>query len=140
MRSRRKNQRGAAIIEGAFVMVKFFTMLVGIFDLGRMMFIHQALTERVRSAARWGAANGAGNSSAIRNQVLYGSANQPENATGYFGLKSENVTVTQTGVGTNDNRLTVSIKDFKYKTVTPFFAKTMTGANIQVTFALGIFN
>ena len=138
--NRRKNQRGSAFVESGFIFTVFAVMLLGIFDLGRAMFIHQALTERVRAAARWGAANGASNATGIRNMVLYNASTQPSGATGYFGLASNQVVVTQSDSGTNSNRLTVSISGYQYKTVTPFFARTITGPKIEVTMALGIFN
>ncbi len=140
MQRRRKNQKGSAMVESAFIFTVLFIMLLGIFDLGRILFVHQALTDRVRAATRWGAANGASNTTGITNMVLYNAATQPNGATGYFGLTSDKVTVTQSGSGTADNRLTVSITGYTYKTVTPFFTRTLTGPKIQVTQALGVFN
>ena len=140
MQRRRKHQKGSAMVESAFIFTVLAVMLLGIFDLGRILFVHQALTDRVRSAARWGAANGAGNTTAITNMVLYNATTQPNGATGFFGLTSNKVTVTQAGAGTADNRLTVSITGYTYKTVTPFFTRTLTGPKIQVTQALGLFN
>jgi Flp pilus assembly protein TadG len=137
---RRKHQRGSAFVETGFIFTVFAVMLLGIFDLGRVMFIHQALTERVRLAARWGAANGANNTTGIKNMVLYSASTQPNGATGYFGLNTNQIVVTHADSGTNSNRLTVSISGYQYKTVTPFFAKTLTGPKIEVTMALGVFN
>lgn len=138
--ARRSNQRGNVIIETAFIFVVFTTMLVGMFDFGRILFVHQAITDRVRYAARWGAANGPGQTDAIKNQVLYGQSTVPAGATGFMGITSGMITVTQAGSGTADNRLTVSVTGFPYKTVAPFFNRSWTGPRVSVTLALGIFN
>ena len=75
-RRRRKNQ-GNVIIESALIFIVFFGMLIGAFDFGQFLFVHQALVERVRSAARWGAINDATDSAAITNMVLYNQAGAP---------------------------------------------------------------
>lgn len=139
-RARRTKQRGNVIIETGFIFVVFTTMLIGMFDFGRILFIHQAITDRVRYAARWGAANGPGNTTAIQNQILYAQSTAPAGATGFLGITTAMISVTQSGAGTADNRLTVSVTGFPYKTLAPFWNKSWTGPTVTVTMALGIFN
>lgn len=136
----RSNQRGNVIIETAFIFVVFTTMLIGMFDFGRILFIHQAITDRVRYAARWGAANGPSETDAIKNQVLYAQSNIPSGTPSFLGLTSSMITVAQAGSGTNDNRLTVTVTGFPYKTVAPFWNRSWTGPTVSVTMALGVFN
>lgn len=129
------------MVETAFIFVVFVTMMVGIFDFGQFLFIHQALVERARAAVRWGAVNGPSNTTAIRNKVLYDSATVPNGATqGYFGLTTSNVQVTNTGALTDNHKITISITNFSYTTLSPFFAGTRTSPEIRVTMSLGMFN
>ena len=56
-RQGQKQRRGAVLIETGLIFVAFSFMLMGAFDFAQFLFIHQALVDRVRSAARWGAVN-----------------------------------------------------------------------------------
>jgi Flp pilus assembly protein TadG len=139
--SRRARRKGNAVIETAFIFVVFASLVIGVFDFGQFLFVHQALVERARYALRWGVANGPGNTEGIRNIVLYDQSTAPEGATtGYFGLTSSNVVVTRTDVGTNDQRLTVQIINFPYKMLSPFITGSYTGPEIRVSYALGMYN
>jgi hypothetical protein len=50
---RRRTSKGNVLVESALIFLMFFSMLIGVFDFGQFLFIHQSLVERVRSAARW---------------------------------------------------------------------------------------
>src|SRR5579864_9643338 len=115
MKSRhsRKRQRGAVFVETACVFTTFAFMLIGAFDFGQFLFIHQALVERARSAARWGIVNNPADHSSIQNMVLYNQATDP-GTPGYFGLTSSMVQISDPGSGTNDYRLVVFITNYPY--------------------------
>jgi hypothetical protein len=57
-----------------------------------------------------------------------------------MGLAASNITVTHSGSGTDDNRLTIEITNIQYKTLAPYFAGTYTGPSVRVSFPMGIFN
>src|SRR6266853_3171760 len=100
--SRRKiGSSGHVMIEAAFIFIVFFSMLIGAFDFGQFLFVHQALVERARKAARWGTACSTQTScpttDQITNMVLYDQSTNPGvGATGYFNLTSSMVTVSET--------------------------------------------
>jgi Flp pilus assembly protein TadG len=50
--STRKRQAGAAAVEFAIVSVVFFTLLIGIMEMGRMLFYWNTVTEMTRMGAR----------------------------------------------------------------------------------------
>lgn len=86
-------------------MLAFFTMLVAVVDLSQLVFVHQALVERVRAAARWGSLHPEAQPDNIRALIVNGS------------LKSENVLVEfrrTEGIAT----LHIEVLDF----AVPFFA------------------
>ena len=129
---RRKLQRGAVMIETALVFSAFTFMLIGAADFGQFLFIHQALVERGRNAARWGALSDPTNTTAIQNMVLY---NQPTAGTSaYFGLSRSNVQVTNPGAGTNDSRVAILITNYPYVVLSPLIGGTYNGPNISVTY------
>src|SRR6266849_5789644 len=92
---RRRTGQGSVMVETALIFIVFAGMLIGAFDFGQFLFIHQALVERARYAARWGAINDPTDSASITNMVLYNQATTPPPGTGsYFNLTAGNVTVT----------------------------------------------
>jgi Flp pilus assembly protein TadG len=68
---RRRTSKGATILEMALIYLVFACMLIGAFDFGQFLFVHQALVERARYAARWGAINDPTDTASIKNMVRY---------------------------------------------------------------------
>jgi len=129
------------MVETAIIFVAFVFILVGIFDFGQFLFVHQALVERARYAARWGAVNDPTDSTSITNMVLYNQSTSPQTGTPtYFNLSSSNVSVTNPGSGTNDYRLTIQISGYSYLVLSPYIAGTYTGIPVTVSVPLGIFD
>lgn len=137
--TKRKARRGSVMVETALIFLVFACMLLGAFDFGQFLFVHQALVERARSAARWGAINDPTDSTAITNMVLYNQTTAPGGATGYFRLVAGNVTVTNPGSGTDDYRLNVQLSGYTYVRVSPYIAGNYTGPRISVSVPLGLF-
>lgn len=126
-------KRGQAIVEGALVTLVLAAVLIFIFDLGLVLFIHQTFATRVRSAVRYGVVN-TYDETAIKNMVLYG---QPTaGTTGVFGLKREMVNVTPPGVGTNDQRIVVTISGYPYRFFSPWIAGDFKGRSISASLPL----
>jgi Flp pilus assembly protein TadG len=138
MKSRRKKSGGSVLVETALIFLVFACLLLGAFDFGQFLFVHQALVERARYAARWGAITDPTDSTSITNMVLYNSPNG--SGTGYFNLTSANVFVTSPGVGTDNYVLNVKLSGYQYTRVSPYIAGSYTGPQINVSVPLGIFN
>lgn len=137
----RRNSKGSVMVETAIIFVAFVLMLVGIFDFGQFLFVHQSLVERARYAARWGAVNDPTDTTSITNMVLYNQSTTPQAGTPtYFNLSSSNVSVTNPGSGTNDYRLTIQISGYSYLILSPYIAGTYTGIPVTVSVPLGIFD
>ncbi len=141
-----KRERGSVFVETAFVFTTLAFMLIGAFDFGQFLFIHQALVERARNAARWGVINDPTNLAAVQNMVLYNQPNLPGNQQGagwgdappgYFGLNSSMVQVSDPGSGTGDYRLAVFITNYPYTILSPYIGGTYTGPNITVSYPIG---
>jgi hypothetical protein len=141
-RARRSASSGHVMIEAAFIFIVFFSMLIGTFDFGQFLFVHQALVERARYAMRWGALNDAATDQ-ITNMVLYYQSTNPGNTTGYFNLTSSNITVTKTTDSicvvqdssvfpTLYKRVSLQIHDYSYVMISPYSAGTYNGPNITV--------
>jgi len=140
-RRRRQDSKGTVIMEAALIFLVFAMMIIGIFDFGQFLFTHQALVERARYAARWGAINDPTDTNSIVNMVLYNQSATPSSGTpAYFNLSSSNVSVTNPGVGTNDYRVNVQISGYTYTILSPYIGGSHTGLPITVSVPLGIFD
>ena len=103
----------------------FITTCIAIVDFAQVLWIHQALSEQVRNAVRWGMVQPSGASEQIKNMVLYRDTVAGTNA--FLGLTPDNVQVTYTpgtAANPNDGRLQVAIVDFRYHIFTPGIART----------------
>jgi hypothetical protein len=95
---RSRRQRGQALVESVLTLTAFLAIFMGMIEVGEILYIHQTLVERTRSAVRWGAVNvwdGTNSPTEISNVVLYGTPTPADNATPIFGLSSSNVSVTR---------------------------------------------
>lgn len=141
---RNQRERGSAILEGALILSAFFVMLIGVLDFGQFLFIHQTLTERARQALRYGIVNDPTDHTSIQNIVLYGQASggsvpgSPSSTdTGIFNVQRSSVTVTSTGVTTDDYRLVVQVVNYPYIVYSPLMSGTYNGPNILASLPLG---
>src|SRR5262245_58586501 len=89
--TKRNSKKGSAIVESSMVLVVFITALVGIGDLGQMLFIHASIMERVREGLRYGVITY--DPTAIRNIILYGTEAPADGATPGFQLTSSMVDI-----------------------------------------------
>lgn len=135
---RLERSKGNTIVESSLILTALFFLILGAFDFGQFLFIHQALVERTRYAARWGAISNATDATSIRNVILYNQAATPAAGTpGYFGLTSTMVQISTPGSGTADYRLKVLITGYPYSVISPYIAGTYYGPNISVVVPLG---
>jgi Flp pilus assembly protein TadG len=137
---RRKARRGSALVEFALIGLMFFILLIGIADMGQMLFLQQALAERARGAARWGAVTDPTNTSAIRNMVLYLQPTVPGAARTSFGLTPAMVSVTTPDAGTDNYRLVVRVSGYSYILLSPSFAGSYQGVPVSVSVPLGLYH
>jgi Flp pilus assembly protein TadG len=128
------------MVEAACMAVVFFFLLLGIFDFGQFLFVHQALVERARYAARWGAINDPTDTTSIQNMVMYYQTTAPTTASPYFGLKASNISVNTYDSGNNSYRMVLHISGYKYTVLSPYIGGLHTGPPITVSVPLGLFD
>ena len=124
----RRQQHGQSLVEAALVLFAFCSLLLGIADCGQVLFAHQALVERARSAARWGVVHEWQGVDPIVNLVLYGQTQEPPIANGYLGMTPANVLVTYqaaTPDRPDDQTLTVAVVNFETHLFSPWLARTL---------------
>lgn len=121
--SRRRNQRGAALVEFAIVAALFCTLLIGILEFGRALFYWNTASEAVRLGARTAAVCDA-DASIIKSRI-----------TGLLPLlASSNVNLSYTPSGCDSDPstarstctfVTVSVTNVSVKMMIPFLPITL---------------
>ncbi len=131
----RLRRRGQSLVESALVTIVFLTLLIGILDVGQVLFVHQTLVERARNALRWGAVRPF-DAEAIRNMVLYNRSTVGEEqgaSPGIFNLTPEMVVVTRQDASLESDRITVLITGYPFHFYTPFIAGLYQGRPISLS-------
>lgn len=129
-------RRGQALLESALVTLVFIVLLVGVLDVGQVLFVHQTLVERGRNALRYGVVRPF-DADAIRNLVLYNQPTAPpggQGVPGIFGLTPAMVSVTRQQDATSSiDRVVVTISDYPFRFFTPLIAGLARGKPITVS-------
>jgi len=128
-RRRGHREKGGAMLEGALTLGLLLTILIGTVDVGQVLLQEQALVERARAGARWGAVHG-NNATSIRNVVLYQSTPPPVGATAPYDLTASHIAVERRDSGTTADRIQVTISGYQIRFYTPFIAGVRTGRTI----------
>jgi Flp pilus assembly protein TadG len=123
-------RRGQSLVEATLVLLVFFAMLLGVIDCGQILYAHQALVERVRSAVRWGALHAYdGTGDQVANLILYDQPDEPRAARdGFLGMTRANVQVRYQAATANrpdDEMLTVAVVNYEAHFFSPWIARTI---------------
>jgi hypothetical protein len=119
-------------VEGALVLSIVLFTLIGIVDVGQVLFSHQALAERLRVGARWGAVN-TYDVAKIRNVVIYNTPNPAGGAKPILGLSSDMVQVTLTGAGGPEARIEVRIVNYPFRLFTPLIQGVYQAQRLRIS-------
>lgn len=115
---RRTRSRGQSLVESAFVLAAFMSLLFGVAQVAETLFTRQTLAQRAQAAARWGALHPY-DPRAIRNVALFGSAQPEADATAVFGLRQDAIQVSNPGCPGADCRISVTIPAHGVRSVQP---------------------
>jgi len=110
----RSDTGGSELLEAAFVFGAFIFLLVGIFDFGQFLFLHESLVERARLGARYAAVHPAATGEEIRKIVMYDQAGGPP----MYGLRTEYVSVNDVHTADVQQRQVV-ISGYTYRVFSP---------------------
>ena len=123
MKRRRQSSLGQSLLESALILTAFMGLLLGMIDIGQLLFVRQTLADRARMAARWGALNSY-DPAAIRRLVLFGTADQAQGQSAFFALKPDAVEVSNPGCPGPACRIRVAIPEHGIQSVEPVEALT----------------
>ena len=135
---KRGSERGSSLVEGALIYGVFIFMLIATIDVGYVLFMHQAITERARAALRYGATR-AYNSTTVdqmKNLIVFNNATPERQATsGIFGLTPSNVQVSRSlgGAPWIPDQLTVEVNSLRFRFLTPLISGQRIARTVSIT-------
>lgn len=132
---RRANQKGQSLVESTLIFLLFIVVFLGIMDFGQFLYVHQALTDRVRAGVRFAAVHNAYTENQIQKFVVYGnSAADPSIAPPIVGgLTISMVELLRAGTpGDASATVTVRVRNFPFRYLSPYIAGSH-NANLSAT-------
>ena len=126
-KSNRDGERGAALVEFAIAGVVFLTALFAVIEFGRLLWIHNALTDAARRGARYAVNHTQADIADAQKMAVYGTTD--DGATPMVtGLTTDKVKVVYSpGYNVGEGTAQVSIQNYEFKFVVP-----LVGTKIQM--------
>jgi hypothetical protein len=125
-----KQRKGSTLVESSVVLTMFLVILIGVLDMGQILFFHQFLTERVRSGARYAVVH-TFNPVAVANVVAFNDPSPLAGTAGIFGLTAAMVVVTHYDAGTLSDRVQVQVTGYQMRFLSPWLAGVFTPGPFQ---------
>lgn len=128
----KNNERGSTLVEFAIGVTVFVMAMFGVLEFGRLLWVHNALTDAARRGARYAVLNSSSNPDAVKNIVVYGNVG----GTGtpmVNDLTVDNVVVNYDGFGLNTGTVSVSITNYEFEFVVPIIGTTITMPSYTTT-------
>lgn len=119
-----KEERGSTLVEFAIGATVFLTVMFGVLEFGRALWVHNALADAARRGARYAVSHASTDSAAVKNVVVYGDpagGSQPL----VNNLTTDNVNVTYSSFGLNGGTVSVSITNYQFQFVIPIVGTTI---------------
>ncbi len=122
----RHDERGAALVEFAIAATVFLTVMFGVLELSRLLWIHNALVDATRRGARYAVTQNmtAGAQTAIKNMTVYGNTDGTGNPL-VDGLTTDQVFIDYSGFDLSAGTVTVHVENYDFRFVLPLVGTTM---------------
>ncbi|MGH9874035.1 MAG: TadE/TadG family type IV pilus assembly protein [Pyrinomonadaceae bacterium] len=119
-----RGERGSTLVEFAIGATVFLTVMFGVMEFGRALWVHNALSDAARRGARYAVVHTAADSDAVKNVVVYGN---PAGGTTPLvsNLTTANVNVVYSGFGLSGGTATVSISNYQFQFVVPIVSTSI---------------
>ena len=130
--NKKSDECGATLVEFAICATVFLMAMFAVIEFGRALWVHNALADAARRGARYAAVHSVGDSSAVKNIVVYGDAAGGTKPL-VNNLTTANVNVTYSGFGLGEGTATVSITSYQFQFVIPVVGTSIQMPNYSTT-------
>jgi len=93
MKRSKVHMRGQAMLEFAITLILLLTLIFGIFEVGRLMFVYAAVVTSAREAARYGSVSGRNDAGDLYYQDCAGIRNAAIRVTFFQGLQEDDIAI-----------------------------------------------
>ena len=130
----KSNERGATLVEFSIAALVFLTVMFGVIEFGRALWVHNALADAARRGARYASlhADSPEDKEKVKNVVIYGDEDGGETPL-IPNLTPDNVEVNYSNWAVNGGRVTVSITEYEFQFVIPIVGTTITMPSYTTT-------
>jgi Flp pilus assembly protein TadG len=129
---KRKNERGATLVEFAIGATVFLVAMFAVIEFGRLLWTHNALADAARRGARYAAVHKASDVAAVKNVVVYG--NPAGGSTPIVNnLSTGNVQVDYPSFGVGAGTVSVRIEGYEFNFVIPIIGTSVSMPNYATT-------
>lgn len=126
------NERGSTLVEFSIGVTVFATAMFAVLEFGRVLWVHNALSDAARRGARYATLHSLANAGQVKNVVVYGNPEGTGNPM-LQNLSITNVDVDYNNFGLNDGTVTVEITNYQFQFVIPIIGTTITMPNYSTT-------
>ena len=126
------NERGSSLVEFSIAVTVFLTVMFGVIEFGRALWVHNALADAARRGARYATVSKASEADKVKNVVVYGNPDGTGDPM-LPNFSTTNVTVDYSGFGLNKGTVSVSITNYQFQFVIPIVGTTITMPNYTTT-------
>jgi Flp pilus assembly protein TadG len=120
----RRGERGAALVEFAIAATVFLTVTFAVLELGRLLWVHNALADAARRGARYAVNQPQTAAADVKNVAVYGNAAGTGSPL-VSDLTPAQVVVTYNNFGLAAGTVTVEIQNYDFRFVLPLVGATM---------------
>ena len=125
LKSNRRGERGAALVEFAIAALVFLTAVFAVIEFGRLLWVHNALTDAARRGARYAVNHTEADAADAQRMAVFGTTADGASPM-VTGLKTDNVKVVYSpGYNVGEGTATVSIQNYTFDFVVPLVGKTI---------------
>lgn len=124
-RTKRFNERGATLLEFAIAASVFFMAMFAVLEFGRVLWVHNALTDAARRGARYAVLHSNTSGDDVKNVVVYGDPGGGTNPV-VENLSTTNVNVTYSAnYSISQGTVSVTITNYEFNLNLPLLGTTI---------------
>ncbi|HYO63035.1 MAG TPA: TadE family protein [Pyrinomonadaceae bacterium] len=135
--TRRRRERGAALLEFTIGAVVFMTAVFAVLEFGRLLWTHNALTDAARRGARYAVNHGKSSAEIANAQkvAVYGTATPAgDDRPLVNGLNPSHIKVTHSGsYNVGEGTVTVVVENYQFNFVVPIVGRNITMPSYRTT-------
>lgn len=126
LKSNARGERGAALVELSIAALVFLTAIFAVLEFGRLLWVHNALTDAARRGARYAVNHSKSDAADAQRMAVYGTTDDGATSPLVAGLTPGMVKVTHSSdFNVGEGTVTVKIDTYDFKFVVPLIGTTI---------------